>query len=373
MKKLAVLLLAACTAFSLVGCGSKELKNEYVTISEYKGVEIEKEDVAEVTDADVDTEINSRLEAAATSTEVKDRPVQSGDTATIDYVGKKDGKEFEGGSATDYPLEIGSGTFIEGFEEGIIGHKIGDKFDLNLTFPENYGNADLAGKPVVFTVTVKSIQQKNVPELNDEFVKKNSKKSKTVDEYKKEVKAELEKTNKEKYESSMKEKAWAEVIDNTEVTKYPQDKVDEVKDQYRSQYEQMASYYGVEFSEFISQYMNMDEDKFNEELDKAAKNSVKQELAAELIAKEMKLTPTDKEYEKIYEDYASQYGFSDVDAMKEQIGEDQLKEMAVQDKVLDWVVDNAKQVEPKEDDSKKDSNSDSKDKENTDNGSDSSK
>lgn len=373
MKKLAVLLLAACIAFSLVGCGSKELKDQYVTISEYKGVEIEKEDVTEVTDTDVDTEINSRLEAAATSTEVKDRAVQSGDTATIDYVGKKDGQEFEGGSATDYPLEIGSGTFIDGFEDGIIGHKTGETFDLNLTFPENYGNADLAGKPVVFTVTVKSIQQKNVPELNDEFVKENSEKSKTVDEYKKEVKEELEKKNKENFEASMKEKAWAEVMDNTEVTKYPEDKVDEMKEQYRSQYEQMASYYGVEFSEFLTQYMNMEEEEFEKQLDEAAKNSVKQELAADLIAKEMKLTPTDKEYEKIFEDYASQYGFTDVDAMKEQIGEDQLKEMAVQDKVLDWVFDNAKQVEAKEDDSDKDSGNDSKDEGKTDNSSDSSK
>ena len=171
----------------------------------------------------------------------------------------------------------------------------------------------------------------------------------------------------------MKEKAWAEVMDNTKVTKYPEDKVDEMKEQYRSQYEQMASYYGVEFSEFLTQYMNMEEEEFEKQLDEAAKNSVKQELAADLIAKEMKLTPTDKEYEKIFKDYASQYGFTDVDAMKEQIGEDQLKEMAVQDKVLDWVFDNAKQVEAKEDDSDKDSGSDSKDEGKTDSSSDSSK
>ena len=196
MKKAKVLLLAACAVMVLGGCGSNqtkgELKNEFVSISQYKGVEIEKQEVKEITDEAVDEEINRRLEAKATSVDVTDRAVEKGDTANINYVGKKDGVAFDGGSADNHPLEIGSGAFIPGFEDGIIGHKIGETFDLPLKFPEGYKNADLAGKDVIFTVTINSIQAKSIPALDDAFVASVSETSKTVDEYKKEVKAELE-------------------------------------------------------------------------------------------------------------------------------------------------------------------------------------
>ena len=188
MKKKVAMLLTGVMAVSLMmtGCQSaKGLETENVKISVYKGVEVDKVDKpSEVTDDDVNTQIQSVLDENSTTEEVTGRAVKKGDTATIDFVGKMNGEAFDGGSSTDYPLEIGSNSFIDGFEDSIIGHNAGDTFDWNGKFPENYGSSDLAGKDVTFTITVKSISKKKTPKLTDKFVKKVSKESKTVEEYK---------------------------------------------------------------------------------------------------------------------------------------------------------------------------------------------
>ena len=153
-KKLAVLAAGICAlSLFLTGC-SGEISNDYVTITKYKGVEIDKVDADAVSDNDVEAQINSVLQSKSTTTEVTDRAAQTGDTVTIDYEGKKDGVAFDGGTATDAQLTLGSGQFIDGFEDGVVGHNIGDTFDLDLTFPENYGNEDLAGQAVVFTLSL---------------------------------------------------------------------------------------------------------------------------------------------------------------------------------------------------------------------------
>ena len=163
MKKKVVAILTGALAASMLlsGCAaSKGLETDELKISMYKGVEVEEvEKPEEVTDEDVENTINATLQSNATIKEITDRAVESGDTATIDFVGKMDGEEFDGGSSTDYPLEIGSGQFIDGFEDSVIGHEIGETYDWNGKFPDNYDNTDLAGKDVVFTITVKSISQ----------------------------------------------------------------------------------------------------------------------------------------------------------------------------------------------------------------------
>mgnify|MGYP000361561996 FL=1 len=127
-------------------------------------------DPVEVTDTDVEDSINSTLQTKSTQNDITDRPAQEGDVVTIDYEGKKDGVAFDGGTAQDQQLELGSGSFIDGFEDGIVGHNIGETFDLNLTFPEDYKSEDLAGQAVVFTVTLDKISEVIVPELTDELV-----------------------------------------------------------------------------------------------------------------------------------------------------------------------------------------------------------
>ena len=358
-KKIAALAAGICAA-SLIftGCSS-EISNDYVTITKYKNVEVDKVDTTEVTDDDVESQINSILQANATTTEVTDRAAQEGDTVTIDYVGKKDGVAFDGGTATGAQLTLGSGSYIDGFEDGVVGHKIGDTFDLDLTFPENYGQSDLAGQAVVFTVTLQGISESNVPELNDEFVQEVSEKSKTVKEYKKEIKDQLTESNTTDYDTQLQDEAWNAVLDKAEVKKYPDGDVEDIENQIKEQYQNAADSYGMEFADFLAQYYSMTEDDFNDQVTDAAKETVKQRLVAQAIADKEKLTPSKKELNKEYKKLAEQYGYADVDALKEIASEDTLKNIVITNKVKEFLADNCIQVKS---DKSSDSSSDSSSK-----------
>ncbi|MDD2979847.1 MAG: trigger factor [Hespellia sp.] len=348
-KKLLAVLVSAAAVVALAGCSNGEISNDYIKISQYKGIEVDQVDVAEVTDDDVESQVQSNLSASAITTDVTDRAVQSGDTATIDYTGTIDGVAFDGGSATDYPLTIGSGAFMPGFEDQIIGHNIGETFDVNVTFPEGYQNADLANKAAVFSVTIKSLSVSTTPELTDDWVAANSKDSKNVDQYKKEIKKQLETSNEESQKSSLKSESLAAVLDKTEVKKYPEGDVEDQEAAIKNQYTSMAEYYGLEFADFLQQYMGMTEDDFAAQVTEAAQTTVKQNLVCELIAKKQKLAPTDKEYKSEIKKYAEDYGYEDSDAIIKQVGEDQLKSLILQDKVSDWLADNCVQVKPEAD------------------------
>lgn len=354
-KKIAALAAGMCVvSLLLTGCAG-EISNDYVTISQYKGVEVEKAADTTVSDEDVESQIESMRQSQATTTEITDRAAQDGDIVTIDYEGKKDGVAFDGGTASDQQLKLGSDSFIDGFEDGVIGHNIGETFDLNLTFPEDYQSTDLAGQAVVFTVTLKGISISEVPELNDEFVKTVSEKSETVEEYKKEIKETLEQNNEETAKSTLMESAWSVVMENTTVTKYPKEELQEMITMIKDQYTVMAGYYGLEFEEFLTQYMNMDEETFNSQATQAAKEQMKQNLAVDLIAEKAKIDVSEKTLEKKYEVYAENYGYESVDqmieALKEAGNEESLEQMAKTEIVQEWVVDNCKQVEKKSDDS----------------------
>lgn len=341
-KKLAALALSVCMAAALAGCG--KISNDNVTISKYKGIEVNKVENEKVTDEDVENTIQSSLQANKTSTEVTDRAAQSGDVVTIDYVGKKDGVEFENGSASDQKITIGNGGYIEGFEDGIVGHTIGETFDVPLTFPEDYQAEDLAGQPVVFTMTLKGIATESLPELNDEFVKKVSSESQTVEEYKKEIKKSLEDQNKQTAEDTLKQEVLAALAENTTVKKYPSGEVKKITDQLTDQYNQIAEYSGVTLEELLSQQMGMTEDQFNKKAKEVAKENVKQKLAMQLIAEKEKLEPDKEGYNKKMDQYAEDYGFTDRESMLKQYDEETVKEAILNDIVIDWLVDNCKQV-----------------------------
>lgn len=183
-KKLAALLLGVCMTVTLAGC-QKSIEDDNVKISEYKGIKVEGLELAKVTDKDVENSIQSTLEAEAEHKEVTDRATKKGDSLEVSYVGKADGETFDQGDLT---VEVGGEGFVEGFSEGMEGHKLNETFDISLTLPENYP-AEIAGKDAVFTVTINSITEEILPELNDEFVQKISDKAKTVDEYKKQIKS----------------------------------------------------------------------------------------------------------------------------------------------------------------------------------------
>lgn len=221
-KKIAVSIIGiAVSAIFLTACeASKGLETDDIKITQYKGVEVDQvQKPAEITDEDVEKDIQTTLDAQAETKEITDRGVKEGDIVNIDFVGKIDGKAFDGGSAEKYDLTIGSDSFIDGFEDSIVGHQKGDKFDWNGKFPDNYDNTEYAGKDVVFSIVLNSISERKVPELTDELVAKLSEKAKSVKEYKEEVKEQLETTAQQSYDASLGSEVWQAVLENTEVKK----------------------------------------------------------------------------------------------------------------------------------------------------------
>lgn len=346
-KKLIAAVTGICMiAGALSGCSSDTAENDYVSVSGYKGIEIDKVDVdTDISDEDVENEINSVLEENATDKEVTGRAAQLGDTADINYVGKVDGQEFDGGSADNYPLELGSGSFIDGFEDSIVGHNVGETFDWNGKFPDDYQNTDLAGKDVVFTITVNALTEPELPELTDDFVKTVSEESETVEEYREEVRKNLEETAQENYDSELNSAVREAVLEKAEVKGYPDGEVDRIYNTYLEQYQEMASYYNMEYDEFIQLYTEMTVDEFEEEAKEAAKDNIKQSQVAEVIAEKEGLTLTDEEYEKEFEKLAEDYGYEDVDDLKEVAGEETLKQLVLQPIVQEWLAENCVQKE----------------------------
>ena len=347
MKKRLVALFCATLAASmiLVGCqASKGLETDNLKITQYKGVEVSAADKPEkVTDDDVEQYIQSQLTSSATTTEVTDRAAQKGDAVNIDYVGTMDGQEFDGGSAQGVSLELGSGRMIDGFEDSIIGHNVGETFVWDGKFPDDYQSTDLAGKECQFTITVNSISEQNVPELTDEWVANNSKKSKTVKEYKKEVKKTLTDQKQEDYDSTLKSEAWQAVVDNTTVQKYSkkqQEKIDEMKNSLIDSYKSYAQSQGTDYETYITSSGQYTVESFEQKVKEAAQESEKQTMIAEAIADKEKIKLDDKTYKKMLKEYAKTYGFEDGDAMEKAYSKDTLKEAMLTDLVKDWLVDN---------------------------------
>lgn len=345
-KKIAVLLAGTMMlAAVLSGCSaSKGLKTDDLEISQYKGVEVEaKAEPQKITDEDVMAAIYSAMQQYSTENPADDYTVKNGDTVSIEYVGKVDGEAFDGGSTTEpTSLLIGSNSYIDGFEDSVIGHKKGDTFDWTGSFPEDYGNTTLAGKEATFTITLDAITQVG-PELNDEMVQKLTTEVKTVDDYKKAVKESLEKQAQQTVDDNFNNLVWQTVLDNTEVKNYPSKDVNELYDMIINQYKSAAESSGLSYEDFIKAQMNQTVESFEKTVKESAQKSVKQNMVIDAIADKEKLEPTDKEYEKEYEKIAESYGYSDVETMKKAASEDDLKEIALGNIVKQWLADNAVQ------------------------------
>ena len=304
-----------------------------VTLGSFKGLEIAKQDTS-VSDADVESRIQSELEASAELVEV-DREAKTGDTVNIDYVGTKDGVAFEGGTAQGYDLELGSHAFIDGFEDGLIGAKKGEKRDLNLTFPENYGAEELAGQSVVFAVTVNSVKEKRIPELTDAWVEENTLgEQKTVDEYRKAVRGELETSAEESAKSAALQELMQKVVDNSTFELDPE----AVTFQYNElwdMYDQYAQMYGTTIENYFSMY-GMTVEQAKEELQAYAEEICKSKLIVkEIFEKEgMSLSAEDEEA------VAAAYG-GDAASLKEAYGEQEFRLVCEQDKVNKFLYENA--------------------------------
>lgn len=349
-RKLAGLLTGvSAAALLLSGCAGNEAKTEYVTVGGYKGIEIEDiEEPEEVTDEDVENYIDAVLSQYGTLEEITDRAVAEGDVVNIDFVGTMDGVEFDGGSTEGqgYTLQVGSGTMIDGFEDSIIGHTPGETYDWNGQFPDPYtGNPDYSGKAVTFAITVNYIGGETIiPDLTDELVQEISTESKTVKEYKEEVKELLTENGTTDYDSQIQQAAWSAVLEKAEVVSYPEDQVEEMMETIENAYTEAAEASGMELEEYMQQNYGVDLEQFHEDARETVEEALKEQLVAEAIAEEEKLMPTDQELEEEYEKMAQDYGYSDVDALKEAADEDTLKNIVVQTIVKEWIGKYAIQV-----------------------------
>ncbi|MDD3251725.1 MAG: trigger factor [Lachnospiraceae bacterium] len=351
MRKYVKLTLCGLAAMMLIaGCSKKEKPEETTTapaetsteanqevvdkgtvkkLGEYKGLELTKTPV-DVTDEELEARIQSILEANPEYVEITDRAAKEGDTVDIDFVGMKDGVAFDGGTSEGYKLELGSGSFIPGFEEGLIGAKTGDELSLNLTFPETYGQADLAGQAVVFDVTVNGIEEKKDAVLDDNFVQRTSDFS-TVDEYRADTLATMESEKEKQAQRQLMSDAIMAVIETSEFD-LNQAAVDQ---EYESQKQYMTymsqTLYGMSLEDLMAATGMTDESMKTD-----SENIVKEQLLIPAIAEKEGLKAEDADRTAVAQDSGMT-----VDMLKQSYGEEAVEEAALNHRVQQFLLDNA--------------------------------
>ena len=314
-----------------------------VELGKYKGVKVDKIDTT-VTDEDIDKEIEREREANARTITVEDRPVKEKDTAVIDYEGFIDGVAFDGGKGENHPLVIGSGTFIPGFEEQLIGKNTGDEVSVNVTFPEDYHADDLKGKAAVFKVKINEIKEKQLPELDDEFASEVSEFD-TMAEYREDVKEGL-RLKKEKEAKDKKEEAVIEAIIADSKMEIPDAMVDTQTRQMANDYASRLRQQGLSLEQYFM-FTGLDMDKFLEQMKPGALKRIQTRLVLESIVAKENFEVTDEDYEKELQRMADSYNMQ-LDKIKEMVeGDGASKDMICEDlkiaKAVEFIVDNAKE------------------------------
>jgi len=313
---------------------------DYVTLGQYKGIEVTVERYL-ITDGVIQMAIDNHLQSNATSEEVADRAVMDGDTVNIDYEGLKDGVAFDGGTAQGVDLVIGSGQFIPGFEEGLIGAKKGDKVTLNLTFPEEYpNNPDLAGQAVVFNVTINSISATKIPELTEEYVKEYTEYD-SIEAFKEGVRAQLQELSDEYFESDKKYNVLQAIVDNATFSSIPQNLIDYYAYVYRNYVEQQMLFnYGVSLDYYLT-IINMSEEEFGEIARQNGESQAKMEIVQKAIADAEGIDISDDEYNELLEDYLAKQGYSSEENLRQYETKEQTIENMRLQKAWDYVVEQA--------------------------------
>ncbi|WP_194745861.1 trigger factor [Staphylococcus chromogenes] len=322
-----------------------------VELGDYKGLEIEKQDT-ELTDEEVETTINQRLEAMADMVIKEDGKVEEGDTVNLDFDGYVDGEQFEGGQADGYDLEIGSGMFIPGFEEQLVGLKVGEEKDVEVTFPEEYHAEELAGKPATFKTKINEIKTKEVPELDDELANELDSEANTVDEYKENLRKQLAESKATEAENVQKEEAITKATDNAKVD-IPDAMIKTEEDRMLQEFAQRLQQQGLNLETYF-QISGQSEEDLRGQMKEDAEQRVKTNLTLAAIADAENIEASDEDVEKELETMSSQFGIS-VDDIKSTLGNTDIVKNDVRvKKVIDLLVNEAKFVEatPKEDDEK---------------------
>lgn len=375
-KKTAVLILCALMAAGLAACGGSSGENsssvsgestgtstvssssqedaimsipleegddwkleDCIVLGDYKGLRLTKT-VGQVTEEEVDSYIQSQ----ATAEEVTDEnaAVQDGDTVNIDYVGKIDGKEFDGGSAQGSVLVVGSDTFIDGFEDGLIGMKKGETKDLNLTFPDDYGNTDVAGKAVVFTVTLNSISR--APEQDDAWVSSYTDgKYTSMDDYRAYMKESLQEGNDEAADQQLNSDAWEQIEKTCTFLKLPKSYVEEGSEEFEKNVTSQAEQYNATLDDFITQN-GLTAEEYKTRKEQYGRYTAESRLLLEALMQAEQLADDSQEYKDALAETEKAWGMTE-DALKEQYGEDTLKQYVETQMVLDKVIGYAEVTE----------------------------
>ena len=310
-----------------------------VTLGDYKGIKVDKVDVA-VSEEDVDKEIDMVREQNARTIEVTDRAAEMNDIVTIDFEGFMDGEAFEGGKGTDYPLTLGSHSFIDTFEDQIVGKNIGDEFDVNVTFPEEYQAEELAGKPALFKVALKAIKSKELPELNDDFASDVSE-FETVDEYKDDIRATLLKKKEDEAKAAKEDQVIAAIVENATM-EIPEAMVDTQVRQMADDFARRIQAQGLSLEQYF-QFTGMDASKFMDTLKPQALKKINSRLVLEAVVEAEKIEVTEDEVEAELTKLAEAYKM-EMDKVKELMGTREIEaikmDLAV-GKAVDFVTDAA--------------------------------
>ena len=322
-----------------------------VTLGDYKGVTVEKT-IQSVTDEDVQNEIDNAL--ANYPVEV-DQAAKEGDTVNIDYVGKIDGEEFDGGSDQGADLKLGSGKFIDGFEDGLIGARKGETRTLNLTFPEDY-TQDLAGKAVEFTVTVNAVKEP-LSEPTDQWVADNIEGYDNLADYKAGIRSEQEESNEQTAENQVRYAAWTQVIDNCTINEYPETLVEVGKKLYEQQVETYAKYAGMELDAYIES-SGLTQEEYQSNMEEYGKNVAAQALVCQAICDKEGFAIGDDDYQKALQGMLTEYGCTE-DELIQTYGQDNVEQSIMLNRVSNLILENANVTEVQADSSADSSSDDS--------------
>lgn len=313
-----------------------------VELGQYKGVKVDKADV-EVTEEEITAEIDKERDKNSRTVDVTDRPVKDGDIATIDFEGFVDGAAFEGGKGTDYPLTIGSHAFIPGFEEELVGAELGVETDVNVTFPEDYQAEELAGKAAVFKCTVKRLQEKQLPELDDDFVSEISEESDTVEEYKEEIRKKIEKRKMDEAKA-VKEDAVIDAIIADAKMDIPEAMIETQQRQTVQEYAQRMQSQGISMEQYM-QFTGMTNDMLLEQVKPQVMKKIQSRLVLEAVAAAEDIQVTDEEIDQELKTMGEVYQM-EPEKVLELLGENGRKQVTEDIRVrkaVDFVVENAQE------------------------------
>jgi len=351
LKKWIPLTLSLVAVVAMTACGSRTLSNEYVKVTQYKNLEIPRIDATAITDDNVNAMITNSLNASAVTEEITDRPAEDGDTVVIDFTGSIDGVPFDGGAATGFSLVLGSGRFIgatdeyKGFEEQIVGHNVGDEFDIEVQFPDPYTpNEDMAGKVATFHIVLNGISRTTVPELTDAWVQSQGGEATTVDEYREEVRKSLEERNQQSIDSQNQANALQALLDHTEVLSTPDDQIQAQIDLMTTYYKNLALTQNMEFADFLQQFMGMDEENFNSQVAIVAEQAVIRNIAAQLVSDHENLGLSEEAFQEKATAFVTANGFTSIDEYNEIFGEQMLRDTLMQQEVSAFLVKHARFV-----------------------------